>query len=349
MNLLLLVVGISSKARKGTALSRDLTLFERINQEWTLRNIVSGLSSGEGLIYAVRDARKAATKRDKDDPGVSDKRLLAIQSEFVSVLKVMRREGNTLSDTLRLAFDHGNLAVLVKNAPDRATGAHISIVGHITTAELRSYLDDVEMLNGFANRFLVCCARRSKVLPCSEEVDQQALEDIASRVRHALEETRKASELKFSDAALEAWKQIYPTLSAERDDAIGAITARAEALVSRVAFVYAMLDSKVEVEQQHLIAARAIWDYSVASVEHIFSAPDEVADKLLAALRATPAGMTRTEISNVFHNHEAAARVDAVLDDLRLRGLAETSTMKTPGRPIERWFAVAHDSAGTLN
>lgn len=109
MNLYLLVVGASSKARKGTALSRDLTLFECINKEWTLKNIVSGLSSGEGLIYAVRDARKAATKRDKDDPGVGDKRLLAIQSEFVSVLKVMRREGNTLSDTLRLAFDHGNL------------------------------------------------------------------------------------------------------------------------------------------------------------------------------------------------------------------------------------------------
>ena len=192
--------------------------------------------------------------------------------------------------------------MLVKNAPDRATGAHISIVGHITTAELRSYLDDVEMMNGFANRLLMCCARRSKILPCSEEVDQQALQDIASRVRHALEETRKVSELRFGDAALEEWKKLYPALSAERHDEIGAITARAEALVSRVAFVYAMLDAKTEVEPEHLTAAHAVWDYSVASVEHIFSAPDEVADDILAALRSNSSGLTRTEISNLFHN-----------------------------------------------
>ena len=41
--------------------------------------ILTGLSSGEGLIYAVRDPAG-------QDPGASDRRLLVIEPEFVSVL-----------------------------------------------------------------------------------------------------------------------------------------------------------------------------------------------------------------------------------------------------------------------
>jgi hypothetical protein len=39
----------------------------------------------------------------------------------------MRREGNILSRILRDGWDHGDLAMLTKNSPAKATGAHISI------------------------------------------------------------------------------------------------------------------------------------------------------------------------------------------------------------------------------
>src|SRR5262249_11145765 len=94
-----------------------------------------------------------------------DKRLLVNQSEFFGVLQVMRRQRNTLSPTIRDAFDRSVLNSMVKNCPGKATDAHITIVANITREELlRGMLTD-EMDNGFANRFLWACSKRSKCLP----------------------------------------------------------------------------------------------------------------------------------------------------------------------------------------
>ena len=41
---------------------------------------LTGLSSGEGLIWAIRDLTT-------DDPGITDRRLLVVEPEFASVLK----------------------------------------------------------------------------------------------------------------------------------------------------------------------------------------------------------------------------------------------------------------------
>jgi len=88
------------------------------------------------------------------DEGVADKRLLLIEEELSQALKVMGRDGNILSAIVRQAWDSGNLHPLTKSNPIRATGAHISIIGHITHEELLRYLTETEQANGFANRFI---------------------------------------------------------------------------------------------------------------------------------------------------------------------------------------------------
>jgi hypothetical protein len=57
----------------------------------------AGLSSGEGLIHAVRDPVTKVNKEGQEetvDPGVADKRLLIKESEFSRVLRVMGRPEN---------------------------------------------------------------------------------------------------------------------------------------------------------------------------------------------------------------------------------------------------------------
>ena len=137
----------------------------------------SGLSSGEGLIYAVRDrlVKKEQVKKGGKytgeeqeyvaDFGVDDKRLFVTESEFSRPLKAMSRESNIQSEIIRSAWDHGNLRSMVKNNPYSASDAHISIVGHITREELQKSLLETNFFNGFANRFLWLCVQRSKVLP----------------------------------------------------------------------------------------------------------------------------------------------------------------------------------------
>jgi hypothetical protein len=66
------------------------------------------------------------------DPGVDDKRLLVCEGEFANALKVLPREGNTLSPVIRNAWDRGDLQFLTKSKQTRATDVHISLVGHIT-------------------------------------------------------------------------------------------------------------------------------------------------------------------------------------------------------------------------
>ena len=109
------------------------------------RRLSTGLSSGEGVVWAVRDPQDS-------DPGAADKRLLVLEPEFASVLKAASREISTLSPTLRNAWDGRPLQLLTRTAPVRATDTHISLIGHITVQELRRHATSIEIANGFLNR-----------------------------------------------------------------------------------------------------------------------------------------------------------------------------------------------------
>ena len=168
-----MLVGDTSKARKGTSYGRILGVFKLADPTWASERTLSGLSSGEGVLWNVRDPitarvkdRKGGTFTDKvTDPGIADKRLFVQEAEFASVLRHMERPGNTLSSTLRCLWDRGDVQSLTKNSPARTTGSLVSIVGHITVEELLKYLTRTEMANGLANQFLFACVKRSKRLP----------------------------------------------------------------------------------------------------------------------------------------------------------------------------------------
>src|SRR5262249_1751378 len=163
-NLFALVIGDTAKARKVAGRIRQL--FRIADEGWERSRVQTGLSSGEGVIWEVRDpiVRTVKGEEQETDPGVGDKRLMVLESEFGGALSAMGREGSILSRVIREGWDGGNLATLVKNNPARSSGACISIIGQITADELRRYMTRTEMANGFANRFLFACVRRSKLL-----------------------------------------------------------------------------------------------------------------------------------------------------------------------------------------
>lgn len=103
LNLNAVLVGASSKARKGTSWNRTHELFARVDPDWRVHS--GGLSSAEGFIWAVRDGHDGDGDDKKADPGVQDKRLVVVEEEFASALRVMERPGNALSPILRQAWD----------------------------------------------------------------------------------------------------------------------------------------------------------------------------------------------------------------------------------------------------
>jgi len=216
-NLFVGLVGETAKGRKGSSHGQVRRRFAALDEEWSRGRVLSGLSSGEGLIWAARDPisqRQPIKNKGKvtgyqeveTDCGVDDKRLLAFEPEFASTLRVLSREGNTLSPLIRQAWDTGTLRSLTKNSPARATGAHVSILAHITNTELRRYLDRTEAANGLANRFLWIAVRRSKLLP-----EGGSLQDVD--FSHFLWELREAWEFASSDIeAFLVGGGLFPTL-----------------------------------------------------------------------------------------------------------------------------------------
>ena len=201
---------------------------------------------------------------------MKDKRLLVVEQEFSSTLRVMGRDGSTLSPTIRQSWDDSNLRILTKNSPARSTGCHISIIGHITKDELRRYLDRTEMANGFANRFLWVCVRRSKSLPEGSCFREDGFKSILGGLMGAIEFGKAAGEIRKDDRARGLWAEVYSDLSSGKPGLIGAVISRAEPLVMRLACLYAVLDKSITITTDHLLAALALWDYCEASARYIW-------------------------------------------------------------------------------
>lgn len=355
LNLFAVLVGPTSKGRKGTSWGHIRRLFEAVDPTWAGTRIQSGLSSGEGLIWAVRDpiektepikeGNRATGQYQQvvTDSGIVDKRLLALESEFASTLRVLGREGNTLSAVVRQAWDNGSLRSLTKSSPARATGAHISIIGHITKDELRAYLDATEAANGFGNRFLWVGVRRSKVLPRGGRICEVDFTPLMRRLKEALEFAREVGEIRPDEQAWHIWDQVYESLSEGKPGLLGAIISRAEAQVMRLGCIYAVLDLSSTIRREHLLAALALWGYAETSALFVFggSLGDPVADRILQALRHQVEGLTRTAIRDLFDRHRSSSEITAALTTLLEAGLVRQEERDSDGgRPIQWWFAV---------
>jgi hypothetical protein len=328
------LVGRSAIARKGTALGRVKALIRRVDEEWATNHLTSGLSSGEGLIKWVSD-------RGPEEMG--DKRLLVIEEELSSTLRVLQREGNTLSAQIRQAWDSGDLRVMTKN-PLRASDTHIGMLGHITAIELRRELTATDAGNGFGNRFLWVAVKRSKLLPDGGSLDPAVLNSIVTALHEARTFAQKPIVLRRDEEAREIWHSVYGELSSDRCGLFGALTSRAEAHVLRWSMRNAVLDCSSVIRAEHLQAALAAWDYCERSAAFIFggSLGDPIADQILGYLRAAPAGRTRTELYHLFDRNVRSERIGGALELLHQAGKARMEQRKPNGggRPEERWFAL---------
>ncbi len=343
LNLFGCLIGATNAGRKGTSLEGALLPVKMADPEWADNCQAGGLSSGEGLIHAVRDARREGD--DVIDEGVADKRLLVIETELAAPIQRMGRESNTLSAIIRQAWDCGRLRTMTKGAPVRATDAHISIIAHVTPDELRRLLTASDQTNGFANRFLWCSVRRSKYLPFGGRIDEVLLAPIIDRLRDALTFATMPREIVMDSDAAEAWIVEYRRLTADSPGVAGAMTARGAPIVRRLACVYACLDSSGKVTLRHLRAALALWDYCSASVRYVFgdagakneSADDRELASVAAMIREAGGSMSLVEIRAKRRKYRPAGEAEGLGERMIAAGLAQWDEAPDgEGRPVRR-------------
>lgn len=271
-NLNMCVVGDSGSGRKGTANDAVRLFFREVDHDFWSRKVLGGMSTGEGLRDPIRDAIHGPDKKNPQeqvllDPGEPDKRLLIYESEFAVPLVCMTREGNTLSQAVRQAFDGEDLRNLTKRDKTCATAPHVSIVGNITRDELMKQLQTgTDMTNGFANRFLwVYAKQRTKLLPSGGRLLSVAkspeFRELVRRFNGVYVKTcdesgqsigghsRLSGELRRDDEATLLWGTddgqggMYRELeNAGHKGRLADVTKRASVMVMRLALVYALLD-----------------------------------------------------------------------------------------------------------
>jgi Protein of unknown function (DUF3987) len=321
----LLLAGQTGAGRKGTASGRTLPVMEQVEAGFS-RLVLSGLSSGEGLIKGV------SPKENEIVIEGDVRRYLAQLPEFASLLSVMKRDGNTMSAILREAWDGNRLRVMTRKDPLDVDNVNLSVIAHITPDELLNNLTATDRANGFANRFLIVLVRRSKYLP--EGGGDVNYSGIVGRLQAAVNSSKGRGEIRRDDAAKDLWKDEYRRITQGRDGLSGALCGRAEAHVLRLSLLYALFDSSPTIRPEHLQAALAVWDYCERSVEHIFgdASGDVDQEKIIAALVAEP--LTLTELHRVFSNNRSSEWINAKMRSLQRAG-AVTSVTKN-GNPAWR-------------
>jgi hypothetical protein len=332
-NEFLVLVGDSAKARKGSSWDHVARLLEAADPSLSARTL-TGLSSGEGVIWAVRDPTDT-------DPGIIDRRLLVVEPEFASVLKAASRDISTLSPTLRAAWDGRPLAILTRSAPARASDAHITLIGHITSVEFQHHVSPVEAANGLLNRVLFIACRRIRLLPDGGRPDPTAGTGLDRQLALAVAASRDGGQLKMTADGRAAWHRAYQQLAEPQPGLAGQLTARAEAHAIRLALIYALLDRAPAIGPEHVGAALALHDYAARSAAWAIEprTDDPLAQRVHAALRHARDGLTRSQLLDLLHRNVSARRLDQVLANLAAADKIDRQRVLTAGRPAELWTA----------
>ena len=361
-----LIAGKSGKARKGTAehtpreIARraDALLRTRHATDDRLRIHAGGLSSGEGVGWAIRDPREPDEKTGKGgDPGVTDKRLMVIEPEFANVLAQTKREGNILSAIIRNLWDGRDIEPLTKTNPLTVTNPHVVLAGHITGHELREKSSENDTANGLLNRFLMLHVQRPKLVPLPEPTPPDVLDSLAARLADAIDfatggnpHGNNTHEVVLSPSAKDVWCELYPAISHDGEGRAGSLTARSEVYARMLAMVFALMDKRDVIEPGDLLSSLAWVNYWRESINYIWrdgeeqTELDEFTKAVLDVVVSRP-GVKLSEIQNEW-KRKRTTEVNAALELLANMAppLVEMRRDTTgSGRAAHRYYPVSVD------
>jgi hypothetical protein len=270
-----LIVGPTSKGRKGTSAEMPRRLFQLVESKLGIDavpvKVLTALATGEGLIHQVRDPYH---NHDGElvDAGVFDKRLLCNVSEFAGVMAQARREAATISVVLRDAFDGVTLTIPTKTSFNQATDTHIVVIGSVPETEILKTLTSTDITNGLANRFPMFYSVRTKSVPFPKPTDPDLVEKFATYIVEALFLAISVGEVRMTAEAREYWEVIYTELEERaHPPEVAALLARQGTYTLIFAALLALLNQEKEIGPDHLTAASAWVDYWEETTLFVFS------------------------------------------------------------------------------
>lgn len=311
----ILHVGKASKGKKGTATSIAKTLYQSLKEEITFlpKRVDGGLSTGEGLVNLIHDGIKNNDPKKKEEwevPPIEDKRLWIVESEFNNIFTQSQRNGNSLIDTLKISWDGIELAPLTKTNKIGVKNPHINIMGHITPSELINNLTSNNSSNGFASRFMIFYAERSKSTPRPKKIHE-----IINKYKHKLVEIinyveasdfTKYDQIEVTmneEAGLLFDEYYYEIEGQENSEKIDPMLGRRLATLLRLAMLFALTDKTNIINTNHIHAAKCWIDYWTSSIGYLFETGKQQEEHKKITEMAT-------RISEFLKNKNKASRSD---------------------------------------
>ncbi len=283
----------------------------------------------EQLLYNPRGGA-----RERED----DKRVLMLETEFSRLLAVCARSGNTLSEVLRQAFDSSkHLVSNTKSDHCIATHPHISLIGHITPTELKERMNDISYSNGFANRILWVEAYSSKSLPFGGIPDWYAQEKLIINLRNVVAWAKERHVLcNRAMRVLQHGKSRYNKRDNERG-ITGALLQRDRTHLLRLAMIYAILDGRVCINENHLKAALSVWHYSAQTVRRLFGnmKGSTVAEKIYDFILIS-GEVSMREIYDHLSRNVSSSEIQMTILGFEVQGLVRTFMEKSGSKKVTK-------------
>jgi hypothetical protein len=329
--LFIAVVGDTARSRKGSSWKRVEQIMKVALPDFFPERVKSGFGSGEVFVDTVNE--------------LPDQCMLVLETELSRLLTVGNRRDSVLMQIVRDAWDGTRLEARSRLHTSTAENPHVAIVGHVTQSELENKLNSFEIANGFANRFLFVCSRRSKELPSGGHLDAGFINAAANAIRAAHEHSQTVALMSRSPAAEQLWDPLYREMIADAPSGLlGSVIARDAPYVLRLSVLYALLDLKSTIEETHLRSAHAAWKYCRASAEYLWPPGmlDPKADRILQDLEvAGTVGLTLTELRRGCSNHFQPKELPSILNSLERDHLIVRRREFTRGRPRDIIIAVS--------
>lgn len=342
-NLFLAVVG-GTATGKGSSWAFADWLLTGVEETFAIDRVITAVGSGEGLLSKITDPVFSCSPKGDTVlalPGSPDKRVLYVEEELGALFNKMVTQ-ESVEKMITKAWDSGVLETTTKKESMRCIQPHVSIIGHITPDELYDRLDKRLLDNGFSNRWLYVLIKKTAVVvrpPAPGAIPGAA--DIAAQISDNLRRVQAGGigAMAFTLAAEAAFAETHEAMSSYRfNGAMGKQAARWAAQIYKLAVVYAAVDGRMEIDEGHLLAARAAWAYSHRSAAAFFAGMtgNQYVDQLLQMWRdADYADLTLTDIDEMFSKHMSAHKRAKMIERLQRDGLVTTGTAQSPngGRP----------------
>lgn len=341
---LFFVTAAETTGRKGTATRDVLAIMDGVDPDWRSNGYVQGVNSGEALVHRVRDATYNKDGEVKDE-GVSDKRSFVMSEELSSVFKVSERSGSILTEMVRVCYDAPEkLSINNKNTPTTATGALITVAGHVTPQSLHGLADvNLDVCGGTLNRFVWVLAKNSKFVPFGTVMPAKRLAALQTKVKAAVALASSIGEVKPSKEARQLVDDYRRRVEFRPERGLYAyVTARAPTNMVKIALVLALTRGSRTIEVEDVQAAIGISDYALASAKYLFTADsgDTAAEirsrQVMTFLEGFPEGVSLTTVARRFHatrdkDRQGVPQVYRSLELLERRGLIRQEKVRLEG------------------